>query len=85
MKLMAMLFNALKAIETSASGTIKVYGLPLGQGLDRRVDMAQATGLDHRAVHKPSQCPQFRLLLLKKKLLGCGYKFSVKVAWHKDL
>ena len=34
------LFNALKAIETLASGTMKVYGLPSGQGLDRRNDMA---------------------------------------------
>ena len=32
------LFNALKAIETLASGTMKVYGLPSGP----------------RAVHKPS-------------------------------
>ena len=30
------LFNALKAIETLASGTMKVYGLPSGQGLDHR-------------------------------------------------
>ena len=30
------LFNALKAIESLASGTMKVYGLPSGQSLDRR-------------------------------------------------
>ena len=29
------LFNALKPIETLASGTMKVYGLSSGQGLDR--------------------------------------------------
>ena len=34
--------NALKAIEILASGKIKVYGLPEGQGLDRRNDMARA-------------------------------------------
>ena len=36
------LFNALKATETLAEGTMKVYGLPLGQGLDldHRNDMA---------------------------------------------
>ena len=28
------LFNSLKAIETLASDTMKVYGLPLGQGLE---------------------------------------------------
>ena len=28
------LFNALKAIETLALGTMKVYGRPMGQGLD---------------------------------------------------
>ena len=33
------LFNALKAIETLALDTMKVYGLPSGQGLDRRNDM----------------------------------------------
>ena len=38
------LFNALKAVETVASGTMKVYGLPSGQGLDRRSDMALACG-----------------------------------------
>ena len=38
------LFNALKAIETLASGTMKVYGLPSGQGLDRRNNMALACG-----------------------------------------
>ena len=48
------LFNALKAIETLASGTIKVYGLPSGQGLDCRNDMALAA--------------QLRLLLLKYTL-----------------
>ena len=36
-------FNALKAIATFASGTMKVYGLPKGQGLDRRNDMARTT------------------------------------------
>ena len=40
------LFNALKAKETLASGTMKVYGLPSGQGLDRRNDMARAVGED---------------------------------------
>ena len=30
------LFNALKAIETLASGTMNVHGLPEGQGMDRR-------------------------------------------------
>ena len=35
-------FNALKAIETLAEGTINVYGLPEGHGLDRRNDMSQA-------------------------------------------
>ena len=39
------LFNALKAIETLASGTMKVYGLTLGQGLDCRNDMALACSL----------------------------------------
>ena len=32
------LFNALKAIETVTEGTMKVYGLPEGQGLDRQND-----------------------------------------------
>ena len=32
------LFNALKALETLALGTMKVYRLPSGQGLDRRND-----------------------------------------------
>ena len=41
------LFNALKAIETVASGTMKVYGLPEGQGLDRRNDMTLACGSGH--------------------------------------
>ena len=41
------MFNALKAIETNASGTIKDYGLPLGQGLDLRADMALAYGSGH--------------------------------------
>ena len=30
-----------------AGGTFKVYGLPKGQGLDRRVDMAGAIGEGH--------------------------------------
>ena len=34
------LFNALKAIEILASGTMKVYGLLGGRGLVRRNDMA---------------------------------------------
>ena len=62
------LFNALKAIETLASDAVKVYGLPLGQSLDRRNDMAisfRGPGPGHRAVHKPSKYPQLRLLLLK--------------------
>ena len=33
------LFNALKAIETLVSSTIKVYGLHLGQDLDCQNDM----------------------------------------------
>ena len=41
------LFNALKAIETLALGTMKVNGLPSDQGLDRWNDMAQAAGEDH--------------------------------------
>ena len=50
------LLNALKAIKTLASGTMKVYGLPIGQGLDCRNDMAQACGPGPGpwAVHKPS-------------------------------
>ena len=58
------LFNAVKAIETLASGTMKVYGLAKGQGLDRRNDMARALRLGPyhsggpcpgpRPVHKPS-------------------------------
>ena len=60
------LFNALKAIETLVSGTMKVYGLPEGQGLDRRNDIGPylwlgpyhsggpAPGPGPRAVHKPS-------------------------------
>ena len=36
------LFNAPKAIETLASGTMNVYGP--GKGLDRRNDMAWASG-----------------------------------------
>ena len=47
------LFNALKAIETLASGTMKVYGLPSGQGLDHRNGMAWA-GPGPPAVHKHS-------------------------------
>ena len=43
------LFNALKAIETLASGTMKVYGLPSGQDLDRRIDMAWAAALSARS------------------------------------
>ena len=34
------LFSALKAIEALAEGTMKVYGHPLGQSLDRRNDKA---------------------------------------------
>ena len=41
------LFNALKAIETLASGTMKVNGLPSGQGLDPRNNMALACDMDH--------------------------------------
>ena len=41
------LFNALKAIETLASGMMKVYGLPSGQGLDCWNDMARAAGEGH--------------------------------------
>ena len=41
------LFNALKAIETLASGTMEVYGLPSGQGLDRRYVMALDCGSGH--------------------------------------
>ena len=41
------LFNALKAIETLASGTMKVYGLPSGQGLDHRNYMALACVSGH--------------------------------------
>ena len=41
------LFNALKAIETLASGMMKVYGLPSAQGLDRLNDMARAAGEGH--------------------------------------
>ena len=41
------LFNALKTIETLASGTMKFYGLPSGQGLARRNDMARAAGEGH--------------------------------------
>ena len=37
------LFNALKAIETLASGIMKVSGLPTGQRLDLRNDMARVT------------------------------------------
>ena len=56
------LFNAIKATETLASGTMKVYGLPSGQELDRRNDMARRLGPYHsgglgpgpRAFHKPS-------------------------------
>ena len=41
------LFNALTALETLASGTMKVYGLPLGQGLGRLNDMARIAGEGH--------------------------------------
>ena len=41
------LFNAFKAIITTASGAMKVYGLPLGQGLDRRNNMTRAAGEGH--------------------------------------
>ena len=36
------LINALKAISTLALDAMKVYGLPSGQGLDGRNDMALA-------------------------------------------
>ena len=56
------LFNALKAIETVASGTMKVCGRPEGQSVDRRNDMALrlgpylsgGPGPGPRAVQKPS-------------------------------
>ena len=41
------LLNAQKAIKTLASGTMKVYGLPQGQGLDHRNDMTLACSLGH--------------------------------------
>ena len=41
------LFSALKAIETLASGTMKVYGLPSGQGMDCQNDMALACSSGH--------------------------------------
>ena len=41
------LFNALKAIETLVLGTMKVYGLPSGQVLDRLNDMARAADSGH--------------------------------------
>ena len=50
------LFNALKAIETLASGMIKVYGMKLGPYHSSGPD------LGHRAVHKPSLYSQLRLL-----------------------
>ena len=37
-----LLFNTLKAIVASASGTTNIYRLSSGQGLERRVDMALA-------------------------------------------
>ena len=51
------LFNALKAIETLASGTRKVYRLPSAQGLDGQNDRPYhfgGPGPGLRAVHKPS-------------------------------
>ena len=42
-----LLFNALKSIVTSASGTVKIYRLPSGQGLERRVDMGLDCSLGH--------------------------------------
>ena len=41
------LFDALKAIETLTSGAMEVNGLPSGQGLDRRNDMALTCDMDH--------------------------------------
>ena len=58
------LFNALKAKETLASGTMKVNGLPSGLGLDHP-----------RAVFKPLKCPQLRLLLLKYHRMVNAYGF----------
>ena len=43
---------------------MKVYGLPEGQGLDRRHDMARAAGgpgPGQRVVHKPLSCPKMEL------------------------
>ena len=66
------LFNALKAIETLALGTIEVYGLSSGQGLDRPIVMALACGLGRiipavqaLALMKSINPHQLRLLLLK--------------------
>ena len=41
------LISALKVIETLVLGTMKVYGLPSGQGLDSLNDMALACGAGH--------------------------------------
>ena len=41
------LFNALKAIETLASGAMKVYALPSGKGLGIRNDMVIACDMGH--------------------------------------
>ena len=54
------LFNALKAIETLASGTMKLRRGPYHSG---------GPGPGPRADYKPSQCPQLRLLLLKYIIL----------------
>ena len=53
---------------------MKVYGLPNGQGLVRRNDMARVVGegriipavlpLARATGHKPSSCPMLRFLLL---------------------
>ena len=61
---------------------MKVYGLPVGQGLDRRNAMAPAAGEGHiisavqalapRALHKPSQRLKLRFLLLFSVLNSCS-------------
>ena len=47
------LFNALKATETLASGAMKVYGLPSGQGLRLGPYHYGSPGPGSRAVHEP--------------------------------
>ena len=42
-----MLFNALNAIETLSSGTIKVCGLSSDQDMDRRIDTVHDCGSSH--------------------------------------